>query len=214
MYNLEFKLQVSTESDLTAPAKIIKELRKLLASPLSYRTIKISPNTKMQALAKKIESEFDCSTRSGVLDGCYGSRSGAQFEGLTVWMHAKEATDRYLDDEYGEQVNPWHLLNEHGKLLENVDGDAFMEMLDSSDVEYKSDNTYNYQHSNSDDAGFIFDFQFDSFQIGNKHFLAVMFHCGGDPRGNYTSKKIWQFDSEDELYSVLFPYKMLSSDNE
>lgn len=210
---MELKLIVNDDKGIQTKA-IIPAIRKILNAPLDGKTIYISPKTNLKLLAKKLQSEFDCSTSDRVTEGCYGSRTGNSFEGLTVWMHAKEYTDRYIDSEYGEQVNPWHLLNEYGKLLENVDGEAFMSMLDESDVEYKSDNTYNYSGNNSEDAGFIFDFQFDSFAIGNKHFLAVMFHCGGDPRGNYTSKKIWQFESEDDIYSVLFPGKMLSSDNE
>lgn len=209
MKNMEIKIIQGNPSHHSTVKDVMSKLADVLLKPLDSRTITVTSTVDLKKLSKSISKKYDCSIRDGVTGGCYGARDGSTFPGITIWMHAKEFTERYLDSKYGEQVNPWHLLNEHGKLLE-IDGEAFIAMLDESDIEYKSDNTYNYQHSNSEDAGFIFDFQFDSFNIGNKHFLAVMFHCGGDARGNYTSKTIWQFDYEDDIYSVLFPSKGLS----
>jgi hypothetical protein len=39
-----------------------------------------------------------------------------------------------------------------------------------------------------------------------------MFHCGGDTRGNYTDKLVWQFDSIDDVYTVIFPSKLLTDE--
>jgi hypothetical protein len=211
MRNMELKLIVSSDKGIETK-NIFKAVRAILAAPLDTKTIYISPKTNLKLLAKKLESEFDCSTRDRVSEGCFGARTGETFEGLTVWMHAKEFTERYLDSEYGEQVNPWFLLNEFGNLLD-VNGEEFIKVLDEAGVEYKSDNTYNYSGNNSEDAEPFFGYQFDHVVINKKHFLAVMFHCGGDPRGNYTDKRVWSFDSEDDIYSVIFPFKQLS-DNE
>lgn len=212
MRNMEIKL-IKTENSSNAIKDVLALIAKHLESPLSGRSIKMSDTIDTQELSSILSKKYDCSIHDGVTGGCYGSRDGSSFPGLTVWMHAKEFTDRYVDSEYGEQVNPWHLLNEYGTLLNDVDGEQFLEIIDSADIEYKSDNTYNYQGTNSEDAGFFFDFQFDHVVLKDAHFLVCMFHCGGDPRGNYTDKLVWKFTSEDDLYSCLFPSKMLS-DNE
>lgn len=132
--------------------------------------------------------------------------------------HAKEVTDRYLDADYGEQVNPWHLLNEHGKEIEGLDGEKFSEACENLGLSVKSDNTYNNSGNDTEDAGYIFDFQYDFIQNENDHtakvFMVVMFHCGGDPRGNYTDKAVWEFSNVDDAYSVLMPYKKLTPESE
>lgn len=218
MKNIEIKLVVSENGALN----VFELIDQKLESPLSYNTIAISKAIDLEDLTKKLNEKYDVSVRSGTTDGCYGARTGRSSEGLTLWMHASSFTDRYIDSEYGEQVNPWHLLEEYGQQVNDFESEEeiarFSTHCEELGLSVKSDNTYNYAtdygSENSDCAGFMYDFQFDVIQNENNHkapvYMAVMFHCGGDPRGNYTSKKIWKFDSIDEVHSVLHPYKVLT----
>jgi hypothetical protein len=224
MFNIELKLIFDSESKNFATDAVIW-IESILNAPLQYRTFTVNPSA-AEELRTCLPEKYDLNLREGVSDGCFGARTGKSFEGLTLWMHAASLVDRYIDSDYGEQVNPWDLLEENGQRVESFESEEeierFCENAEALGLRVVSDNTYNYATDyggeNSDCAGFMYDFQFDLIENESKGkscvFLCVMFHCGGDPRGNYTSKKVWKFDSIDDVCSVLHPSKMLSSDNE
>lgn len=213
MHNVEFKIIVDSASKNTTSV-VLGLIQSMNADPSKRATIKVSDTVNLKYLSTKLKSKFDCKVSSGVSDGCYGARTGKQFTGLTIWMHPSELNDRYLDSDYGEMVNPYHLLKENGELVENLDGETFLNLMETAGIEIKSDNTYNYSGNNTEDAQFMFDFQFDSVTLNDTAFLVVMFHCGGDIRGNYTSKSVWKFKYSDDVYGVLFPSKVLENESE
>ena len=212
MKNIELKIYSSIHGATTLK-EFKAQLDKKLNAPLEGHSLSITESIRKQ-VTKYLKETYECELRDGVQSGCYGSRDGSRSEGLTVWMHPKHVTDRYIDSEHGECVNPWFLLEEHGTLLQDVEGEQFLEIIDAAGVDYKSDNTYNFNGNCSEDALFIFDFQFDHVVINEVHFLVCMFHCGGDPRGNYTSKSVWKFKYEDDIFSVIAPSKFESDDQE
>ena len=224
MNNIELKIILDSESKNSLP-DVIQWIENKLSNPLSYNTFTAN-NTYRDDIKKFVAEKYDVSIRDGVTEGCYGARTGKGSEGLTLWMHASSYIDRYIDSEYGEQVNPWELLEENGTQVNDFESEEEIERFASHceelGLKVKSDNTYNFAtdfgSESSDYAGFMFDFQFDIIENEDNHeapvYMAVMFHCGGDPRGNYTSKKIWRFDSMDDVHNVLFPCKILTSENE
>jgi hypothetical protein len=218
MKNIEIKLVVSEDGALN----VFELINQKLEAPLSYNTIKISKAIDLEDLTKKLNDKYDVSVRNGTEDGCYGSRPGTSQKGLTLWLHASSYIDRYVDSEYGEQVNPWTLLEENGQQVNDFESEdeieRFLSNCDKLGLSVIAENTYNYAtdygSKNSDCAGFMYDFNFEVIENKDRPdagvFMVVMFHCGGDPRGNYTSKKVWFFDSIDEVYSVIHPMKQLS----
>lgn len=213
MRNVSIKInEVSTGKSLKDS---ITEIESFLISSLASHIVSVSSRNKAK-LQSYLESTYDCSVREGVTNGCYGSSTGEVTKGLTVYFHAKELVDRYVDVDYGEQVNPWDLFITYGVICENINAEGFAKIAEELGLSIKSDNTYNYATDfggeNSENAGFMFDFQFDVIENQNDSdasiIVCVMFHCGGDPRGNYTNKMAFKFDSIDELYSVLYPSKI------
>lgn len=215
MKNIEIKLILDPKSEINSLTKIVEAIDAFLAEPMNYRTLKIgTQESGLDALKGYLEEKYECSVRDGVTGGCYGARDGSQFKGLTVWMHPKELVDRYIqtdsDGEKTEFVNPWYLLTENATLVEDLDGEAFDTWAEALGVEYKSDNTYNFGTDfgslRSEHAAFMFDFQFSTIELENGGALvSIMFHCGGDPRGNYTTKHVFKFNYLDDFYSVIFP---------
>lgn len=217
MKNIEIKLEFDKSVSKQSNTDIAKQIQKYLDNPGGYRTFKVNPRTSVETTKTYLENKFDATVCNGCSDGCYGARTGGSTEGLTLWLHPEKLTDRYVDAEYGEQVNPYHLLKEHGELVDGLDGETFEQYAEELDLETKSDNTYNfatdYGSENSENAGFMFDFQFTTLEKKDGGMLvAVMFHCGGDPRGNYTEKQVWKFKYVDDFYSVVFPTKYLTEE--
>ena len=206
MKNTEIKLIIK-ENGLDSFETINAAIQLRLDEPLDhYRTIEISPTLDLPSLTKKIEACLDCTVRRGTTGGCYGMRDGSQSDGLTLWVDANELTSEYKSKEYGYVYNFHYLLKENGELVENLEGDAFIQACEDLELTVKMDNTYNH------DNKFMFDVQFTTIenekQNDSKVFLVVMYHCGGDARGNYTNKQVWKFDSIDDVYSVLLPPDM------
>jgi len=219
MKNIEIKLQQDKTSKIKTLDAVKAALEALLAQPMDYHTIKIYlTEAKLTQLKVLLEDGFDCSVRNGITGGCYGARDGSTGPGLTVWMHPKHLAEVCVDADGNEFANPYHLFEEHGTLVEDLDGETLEQIADELDLKTKADNTYNFatdfgspKHEN---AGFMFDFQFTTIETKKAFLVAVMFHCGGDPRGNYTDKVVYKFASSDDFYSVIFPYKTLTAEVE
>lgn len=221
MKNIEIKLQIADNPKYITLSQVIDGVMALTQAPMGCRTLLISHSIDLDDLTKKLHEFFECSVRGSITDGCYGMRPGTSSKGLTVFMHPKELTDRYIktedDGTKTEFVNPWHLFEENANLTE-LDGEVFEDWADALGVEYKSDNTYNYSSDfgslKSENAAFMFDFQFSVIELDKGALVSVMFHCGGDPRGNYTPKVVYKFNYIDDLYSVIYPSLILLNEEE
>ena len=211
MKNYELKLYTDNTIEPQTNQDIIKLIESKLETPLDGVRLKVNPKNKnfKGVLAEK----FETSVRESISDGCYGARPGTESKGYTLWISPKFLIDRYVDEDKTEFVNPWHLLEEHGELVEDLDGEQFDQWIELLGLESKADNTYNFNGHSSDDASLMFDFQFTSVETpDNGLVVSIMFHCGGDPRGNYTNKHIWKFKYIEDFYSVISPSKYLTSE--
>lgn len=170
-----------------------------------------------------LESYSGVSVRDGAANGCYGSSTGETYEGLTVYVDSELLPSRFEltndDGEHEEWFNPeQHFLECGGELLENLDGDAFASAMQDSGLKCVQDNSYNYLGQSSEDCLSLYDFDF--YWIENENdsdaaiFLAVMFHCGGDPRGNYGDRVVFKFDSMDDAHSAIAPSAYGPSEDE
>lgn len=210
MKNIEIRLK-PTDKNITVK-QAIQLIETKIQNPLSYNTIEVG-TASLPKLRKHLAETYNCSIQNSWLDGAYGMRTGGQTQGLQVWLSPEHLPERIVD-EGCEYANFYHLLNSHGELVEELDGDSFKDACEELGLKVKSDNTYNYS-GDSRRVGYIFDVQFDLIQSADENgpvYLACMFHCGGDPRGNYTSKQVWKFSSIDEVYSVLFPDRELTNE--
>lgn len=209
----ELKIHFETNEHPVTNTQIIKMIELQLQVPNSGITLKVNPKNNVESLIKKIKSTYECTVSESITDGCYGARTGTSSKGLTVWLHPQHLADRYVDADLGEMVNPYYLLTEHGELVSDLDGEQFDAWIELLGLEAKSDNTYNFSGQNSEDAQHMFDFQFSSFETpDNGLVVAIMFHCGGDPRGNYTNKFIFKFKYIEDFYSVIYPTKTLTGE--
>jgi hypothetical protein len=212
MFCHELKVYFVKNNHPVSNDQIIKMMELQLRVPHDMPQLKVNPKNSIKSLIKRIKSHFECKVSESIQDGCYGARPGTSSKGLSVWMHAKHLTDRFVTAEGEEMVNPYHLLMEHGELVPDLDGEQFDKWTECLGVETKADNTYNYSGQNTEDAQHIFDFQFTSAETkDNGLVVSVMFHCGGDPRGNYTNKMIFKFQYIEDFYSVIYPSKQLTS---
>lgn len=156
--------------------------------------------------------------REGVTGGCYGARDGSSSEGLTLWVDPTVFDERWLDDDDGaEIVNIARLLDDNATCIEDLDGDAFLDAVDALGLEVKCDNTYNYLGTSADAPHTLQDVDFHYVQTSPDDYgclvAVVAFHCGGDVRGNYTSKSVWKFSDSDAFYSVFNPVAYLKDDD-
>jgi hypothetical protein len=208
MKNIEICL-VLVEKSLICDTKTLRAaIQNKLDNPMTYKRIEIAmPLKKAQSVIEKTFGN-GIEIRQGVTGGCYGARDGNDCEGLTLWVDANLVTDR-CTDENTEYVNVHHLLKDNATLTE-IDADSLDLIAEQSDLDAKRDNSYNWRGSGQD-CEFIFDFDFTVYQPKEygKGLIAIKYHCGGDIRGNYTSVQVWSFDSSDELYSILYPSKMI-----
>lgn len=172
--------------------------------------IYLHPQVSLEALEKLIKTHFkdDTEIEEGVMDGCYGSRTGKTFKGITVRVDASLFPESWTDPDLDNMtlINPIKRIeNFGGKLIEDLDGDQFLEAIYKV-FEYKSDNTYNWSGMYAAEMAFDVDFSI----VGDGEFgcregktlLVAKFHYGGDPRGNYGSTYVFKFDSMEEIYSV------------
>lgn len=86
MRNTEIKITVAEKIGFSTTIKqVMERMKEVLAKPLDQRLITVSEDVDLKKLNKLISKTYDCSIRDGVQGGCYGSRDGSQFNGLTVW---------------------------------------------------------------------------------------------------------------------------------
>lgn len=209
----ELKIYFEQNEHPVTNNQIIEMIETQLRVPNSGIKLKVNPKNSRNSLAERIRKEYDCEVRMTITDDCYGARPGTSSDGFTVWLHPQHLTERYVDADLGEMVNPYHLLEAHGELVKDMDGEQFDSWVELFGLESKSDNTYNFSGQNSEDAQHMFDFQFTSVETpDNGLVVSIMFHCGGDPRCNYTSKFIYKFKYIEDFYSVIYPTKHLTSD--
>lgn len=174
-------------------------------------TLYIHPQVSSEHLTKLINDHFGdgVEARDGVSGGCYGARDGQEYKGLTLYIDATLCPDRFLDDDGDEVVNIAKLIEAFGgELVEGLDGDTFESIAEDLGHTVGRDNTYNYAGHDSDTPHFLFDSDFAIVGTENDdapYFLSIKFHCGGDVRGNYTSKVVYKFSSMDDVYSVVRP---------
>lgn len=219
MQNHEIRLYIDETIKPQTNSQILKLVQLHLEKPLGGARIKINPASKFVTSKTYFENKFDCAVSESISDGCYGARPGTRSNGWTIWIHPKHMIARYISvDDDGtktEFVNPWHLFNESGKLSDGLDGEVALQYFEELDLESKSDNTYNFNSNDSDSAQLMFDFQFDLIEKKDGGCIVVtMFHCGGDPRGNYTDKIVFKFKYIDDFYSVIYPSKILLDESE
>jgi hypothetical protein len=220
MKNIELKLK-SSETKITLDLALGMIVR-VLNAPMEYRTLDVG-TVNLKTLGKALVEKYDATIRDGITGGCYGARDGNDsMKGITAWFSPEHLVDRcVVENEDGtkdEFSNPYHLILENGgTLVDDLDGDIFEECCENLGLKVTRDNTYNHS-GQSQDVEHIFDFDFAIIQNDDAKnpnaFLSVKFHCGGDIRGNYTSKVVYKFDSIDEIYSVIFPCKMLLNEEE
>lgn len=151
-------------------------------------------------------------TSSGIMGGCYGARDGKQYEGLTAWIDALDLPERWLDSDGDEIVNLAHLLDDNLELVKNVDADNLLDVFYEVGIDSKSNNTYNYE-GDSETPYMLFGANYDVVELGDKTCLIIKFHLGGDPRGNYTKHYLFKTEHIDDIYSVIYPYKTLDTDD-
>jgi len=219
LHCFEIKIK-SANKGLNTPKKVLNQVQAILDSPMQYHSIDVASELKLQSLECELKETYgkDVVIRSGVSGGCYGMRDGSQSEGLTLYFHPSCITDRTLDDERNEYANIHKLIEENGgKLIKNsagdvFDGDDLGQVFEDAGHEVRRDNSYNW--SGRGDVEFIFDFDFGVIETSKKALLFIKYHCGGDPRGNYTNKIAYSFDSIDDLYSCLRPCKMIGDESD
>lgn len=219
-YNVTIKMEVSKKPECESLEDIHTCMRQIFSGTKEYHTVSISESLyNDESTRKALESDYDLSIRDGVSGGCYGARTGTSTKGLTLFVHLKEWDERWLDSDSSEIVNPYHLLNEHGKLImEDCEELMGNEVFQSLGLKVSSDNTCNYEGQSSEDPYFLTGFQFDLIRNEDsdtdKVFLAVMLHCGGDVRGNYGTKMLFEFDYMEDVYSVIYPTAYLKGDDD
>lgn len=220
MQCFEIRLKQNDGGLKTVPA-ILKAVATLLNNPMEYHSIDISPKVSLapdSKLQTELKKTYDLSIRQGYQNGCYGARDGSGGNGLTLWVDASHVADRCLvkneDGTESEYANIHHLILENGgKLIKNsegevFDGDDLEQVFEDAGMELKRDNSYNWS-GQGNEVEFIFDFDFSLLETDKKAILFVKYHCGGDPRGNYTSRVAYSFDSIDDLHSALIPCNLL-----
>lgn len=209
---LSIKIYSKKDSEITTLEKFETKFCAWLNLPLSFE---FDATPEIMLDIKKYLTTDGHTCRDGISGGCYGARDGSIHSGLTVYIDVSQITERFIDEDNDEIVNPICLFEEFGELIENLDGDVFKEACESLGLSVKSDNTYNYLGQSSDDVQTLYDFQFDVIENEDNCdsvFVVVMFHCGGDVRGNYTKKYVYKFESMDDVYSVISPSKYLIDD--
>lgn len=203
--NITLKIMYSPDG-IDSIRHLIKVMRESMHERQTFETC-LYPDDK---LIKALEREFNCTARKGVSGGCYGARDGKSYTGLTVYMSPDELPDRWIDSDGDEIVNYWHLLNDSGTCRGKV-SDSFVERFQGIyGVETNGDNSCNYQGHDSDTPFSLYEINFSTYIRPDGSAIAVVeFHCGGDPRGNYTSPYLFEFHYSDDMYSALYPYSYL-----
>ena len=220
IHSISIKLKQTDKSNIDSIQAAMKAIDMVISGETEYHTVELSPAINMADLKQVLTDKFDLTNgnfRDGCLQGCYGSNTGRYDNGITVSIDADYWADRYIDSDGEEIINPVHLLDEcNAKLIEGIDGDVFAESCEDIGLDVRSDNTYNYMGHSSEDPNMMFDFDFKWIEKNESGpiYLAVMFHYGGDVRGNYGSRHVFRFDSIDDAHSFIAPLCMLKDDEQ
>lgn len=173
--------------------------------------IYIHPQVNLEEVQHLLRQQYgteDIEFRDGVSEGCYGARTGNILKGFTMHIDASLLPTRGIDDEGDEWVNPIALLEEVDVKHIPMSEETLEDFLEASDFPSNQDNSYNWGHSD-DQPYFKCDFDFETFKVSDNNsealYLVVKFHFGGDPRGNYGRRHMFKFESEEEVYSFLYP---------
>lgn len=180
-----------------------KEIDKTFSGQREYMTIYYTDLSNDDII--ELLDQYEGSYSNKVSSGCYGARDGKSYDGITFYAHLSNFSDRFIDCDYDEIVNPWHLIKEHcvdGRITP-IDEDAVDALCETLDC--KEDNTYNFNGHTSEDAAFLTHFQFKTVSTQEKTVMFVRFHEGGDIRGNYSQWYFCSFEHEEDLYSVIYP---------
>lgn len=212
---MSITLKVYAQSKIPSRIKTLKEFQDWLSDYLNkeiydYQCV-IDPYIQGEVMNwlnhEDRDNAFDA--RNGISGGCYGARDGSSHEGLTVYIDALQFPERWTDEDGDEIVNIKVLLNDHAECLEDLDPDSFLDACEVLGHEIKHDNTYNYLGHSSDDPHTLQDVDFKCIQTESDEYgckiVIVKFHCGGDPRGNYTSDSVWKFKDAEDFYTVFNP---------
>lgn len=192
----------------------MKAIESLINDPSKFHSIDVNNGADSVFGIKKLLADKygDLVTwRDGVTNGCYGSSTGGVTDGITVSIDATlfpERWDTITDDgEHDEWHNPLLSMKNAGWKRLNLDEDqveSFIEELESMGCEVKHDNTYN-QSGMSETVVPLYDFDFKVIEQDSVWFVAVMFHHGGDPRGNYGARHLFVCNGMDSFYEAVMP---------
>ena len=162
------------------------------------------------SITKMMETKQDeVEVTEGFLEGCYGARTGKQLSGLSFWLDARLFDERFLDDDGDEIFNFAVWLDDYATETD-LNAEDFLEAAETLGLQVDSGNSYNYEGNNcpyfvahinyrlvsNRDRGF------------NDEYLVVKFHCGGDPRGNYTVEKVFKVDTDEVIHGTQPDYEL------
>lgn len=194
--------------------RVMNALAEIFDGGAAERRVLVTPEIDLDALSAEIIKSYTnhageelISIRTGCLQGVYGSNTGKNDPGLTLWCDSSLFPERFIDSEFDEVVNIEQLCNEYGELMEDVDGFSVAEAFEAIGIEGQSDNTYNYLGHNYEDPQPLCHADFTVYRSADeeKALVVIKFHCGGDVRGNYTDQVVYKFDSIEDQYSALSP---------
>lgn len=195
------------ETGTLTKKQVLSTINSYIETGIRPDKIIANPKVSLKGLSKSLES-LGHTVRNGISGGCYGSRDGKSYAGLTVWLDASQFPERFIDSDGDEVVNIFALIEQYGgTLVEGLEGDAFVESCEGLGISVSRNNTYNYA-GNGDSPYFLFNADFSIIYNDEKiSYLVIKFHCGGDIRGNYTATVVYKFESIDDLDCVMFPVK-------
>lgn len=216
MQSLSVKILSNISSTNTTIESIIDAFSSMLNTGNRY-SIEFNSVLNEDEIKSALIKSFgdDISIQDSVYDGCYGSSAGKSLDGFKVYIDSSLFETRFIDEDFDEVINIEQLCNEHGTLLD-IDADDHRESMESMGIEGKSDNTYNYLGHDSYTPSTLCDANFEMFQTSEDEpvTIIVKFHCGGDPRGNYTSEVVYKFDDIYAAYEAFNPsLQLLDEDN-
>lgn len=221
--NHSIKIKIVVENKIPSSERSAESAMRTLLANIergSRDWIALSDESLIAPLKSLMADHFkDTATiRDGVSHGCYGATDGSTREGITLYLDPLVFPERWVDDEGDEIVNIAMLLHNHAELIECEDVEGIEASLEALGLEGKSDNTYNYLGNSEDDPCTLQDVNFTAYSNPEDDFYGAIivilkFHCGGDPRGNYTREYAYKFDEPEEFYNVFHPSKHLTDDD-
>jgi len=217
MYH-SIRIKIVVETKIPSACKNVLEASEVVKSNIEKGSrdwiCLASPNT-IEPLKLWLADYFkDTATiRDGVSNGCYGSTDGIIHEGITLYLDPLVFPERWIETEEdgskSEGVNIAMLLHNHAELVESEDIESVENVLEALGLEAKADNTYNYLGNSEDEPCTLQDVDFRAYskagELEGATIVVLKFHCGGDPRGNYTQEYIYKFEDAWDFYTVFMP---------